>query len=1516
MAATDKPYRPQKTLDIVFGVSSLLMLVSIVWMFAQDFYRPFKVVQREFRDVETAVAEQQMLDRVPTTEQFATIDKLTGDVEAAKKAVEDAKRENAKKVSELLARQAKADQEYADVKATHDSQASLYDILVEERDKASASERAAIEARVDAKRKELFDLKDKLEKAATTVESVTTELKVARLEQKKDEDALAALQDKLRKMTADFDRFAKVAAQKKWKLGDSIRDWPVIDGFAPSVKPAQIVLEDLTIDYSFKRVPRYDRCTTCHLGIDRAAFDRAMLAKIGDDPGDLTGRLKEARDRLIKRQKNGETLGFDPGDLPTSVRSVKLTEAQKTQFAAHPHLHLFVDGNSPHPLQQFGCTVCHAGQGSATEFVLAAHTPNNAPAEHEWEHAYGWERSHFWDFPMLPQRFVESSCLKCHHQVVDLAHAAALYDVQGGKMTPGPGAKVLKGYNLIRENGCFGCHEIAGMKSGRQVGPDLRLEPNPPLDDLTPAERSEILADTQNPPGTMRKVGPSLYRIVEKTNQNWTRKWIQAPRSFRPDTRMPHFYGLSNNSKDVLPEDQKDFPDAEVSAIAHYLFAESDSYLQGKDRYRITSLARIKELEEEQASAALDAQKKKELDGLKRRLELQPVPKRLANNWIVGSDGEPTTLPEESKDLVEGKQLFTIKGCLACHSHREAPVTGDASFGPNLSMIAAKIAPEKGDKDARRRWLTQWILNPNIHFPRTRMPVTQLSEHDAVAIAAWLLSPQSKEPESKDWPEGDLPEPTAQALEQLAKVYLLKAPGLTRQDVNDLLSPFEGARKGLSAERVRYMSYDADERMLEGPLDDNKLKWYVGKKSITRLGCFGCHNTPGFENAKPIGTPLNEWGKKDAERLAFEDIGAFVKDKYHVVDSMTDDKGIGAKAEEGKQPYEAIFAEAVTHHQREGFLHQKLTEPRSYDYNRLRTWDDRLRMPQFSFAGKVKPKEGESEEQAHARAEAEGREAVMTFILGLVAEPIPARYLNNPLPDRAAEIKGLKVLDKFNCAGCHQLRPGTYEFKVPEDGRVASAESVLGALNAAYENEDAKQRRAEDYAKEFQGHNAWTGVLSPYPDRLTVHGLPLTGVADPDTVALKLTNAVRFSIQRQDGQREVRDIPAAEALGLPAKDLTSQADVHGGTLANVLTPYLATNPPLPDAYKKTLADINGKAADARSYLPPTLLRLGEKVQPGWLFRFLRDPQRVRPQVVLRMPRFNMNDDEALTLAAYFAAVDRLKNPSIGLTTPHLTIKQRDAEFWHERNQEYLPKLGAAKTEQRGKDVQPLFGQFARDKVTEAERKVAVGKAEVDAAKEAEAKAPADMKKKAEEDRKKVEESLKVLEADLAALKAQVDKNEPQDALLRQWKDAALDDKARTEGYKNLSQSDWWPENRAYASDAFRMLANSVCLTCHQVPGVNGPSKYPSLGLASERLRPDWMLRWLANPQRMMVYPEGPHAMPINFPNGDKQPWWTEFGDNSSFQKATALRDILMNLQRVSESPANRYYRAAPSGEKK
>src|SRR4029077_9041850 len=162
---------------------------------------------------------------------------------------------------------------------------------------------------------------------------------------------------------------------------------------------------------------------------------------------------------------------------------------------------------------KFGCTTCHNGQGSSTSFHWASHTPNDSEAEHKWMKELGWSHIHSgdWEFPMNPRRFAESTCLKCHYQVTDLISS------QNKNEAP----KLLRGYNLIRENGCFGCHEIAGRKGGRDVCPDMRLESTPPLVDLPPLERARIDSDLENRPGNLRKVGPSLYRMSEKLNEEF-----------------------------------------------------------------------------------------------------------------------------------------------------------------------------------------------------------------------------------------------------------------------------------------------------------------------------------------------------------------------------------------------------------------------------------------------------------------------------------------------------------------------------------------------------------------------------------------------------------------------------------------------------------------------------------------------------------------------------------------------------------------------------------------------------------------------------------------------------------------------------------------------------------------------------------------------------------------------------------------------------------------------------------
>jgi mono/diheme cytochrome c family protein len=1607
MAATEQFYRNQKALDVVFGVSCVLMLLSCLWMYAQDYNREYKGAQRRFRDIEEAMNERLMLEKMPSA---AVVRDKDRELRQARAALEKARTKLARVERELTKDRDIQDNNYRAIKAEYDSKVSYYDIAVEHRDNApSESARAAMQREVDARRAEIDELRKKLAAAQADLDKTDLEIKQKVTEPLREpRERVARAEDDLKKLTVDFDRYGKLAAQRGWKAGDTFRALPILDAFESPTKIQQVWLPDLTIDYSFKDVPRFDRCVSCHLGIDRVGFEKPALARLGEPnaAAALNKKLGEARVMLERRQDSGEKLGFNIDDLPAqsrgsvwrpaglvflaavlialilggversprlamaivavgalltlgwgvalaltaprdpAVTTVELTKGQVTQYCSHPRLDLYVDANSAHPKEKFGCSICHAGQGSATDFLLASHTPANALQEHNWNEEYGWKANHFWDYPMLSSRFVESSCLKCHHQVTDL--------VRHGSKEEAP--KLLHGFFLVREMGCFGCHEISGIKSNREVGPDLRLEPSPALEYLSAADQEKAHSDPLNPPGMYRRVGPSLRRIAEKTNETWAVQWISAPRGFRPDTRMPHFYNLTNNSPEGLPKDQKDFPNAEIHSIAFYLFAESKANLEGKDTTRsvfaerqrelqgmlkrgpltdrdlkslldvsrrladialLSSAARAREINAADAEQRrlqdrlqelyrkqtdLKAAKEdlspdetkeltqlgKDLDEVTARLNEIGHPVPMARQ-LYGEDGSPVSLPPATKDqerarhAENGRRLFTEKGCLACHIHagteQAGPVpsvTGEADFGPNLSRLAAKIAPEVKDPDAARRWVVQWVMNPNVYHPRTRMPITHLSPADASDVAEWLLSQKA------DWKPDDLPTPGIDELVGLARVYLAKAPkeyGMTAQDVDTYL-PATGDRKGIPEDRlslIRGISPDADELRLE-KVNEDTLRWYIGRKAISRLGCFGCHDIPGFEQSKPIGTALNDWGRKDPERLAFEDSEVFVRDHFHIAELRDDPKDPSKPArswttKDGRPPYEQIFFEALEHHQREGFLHLKLQDPRSYDYHRQRTWDDRLRMPQFRFSrGHRRPGEsaedfqerqrreskGEYDDQA-LRDEAEAREAVMTFILGLVAEQVPSKYLFQANNDRLAEVKGRQVLDKFNCIGCHQVRSGVIEFKqTPES---------LRQLEEAHRQ--AVKNSRDDF--HFPNHNAWLGPQPTSADRLTAFAAQERSDKDPDTdqdlLVFRLTDALRFA--GADGV--LRDIPAGNTARVMPRDVVVHSSVYGGTLAALLVEqYL----PKKDPEKFKLTD--GDNATARSMVPPTLIREGERVQPNWLYGFLLNPEPVRPTdyMLLRMPKFNMSGDEARTLVDYFAAASRLTNPGAGVTAQYLRVDQRDESFWRERTKEYVERLRKeGKLEDRLKAMEPAWEQQMRRQIAEAESGLEGARAAVKAAKDADT-------------RKNLQKELDEREASIKRWKEQLQKKD----------------------FAELRHR--WETEEAYATDAMRLLSNrELCMKCHSI----GPMRIqgeqaPNLGLTANRLRPEWVEYWVANPNRMFSYVP---IMPQNVPNNPPAPQYQDAFVGTPLQQVRGLRDVMMDLGRMTDLPGVRS-QATPS----
>ena len=1513
MAASDQTYRNQHWLDIAFGVTSVLMLFSIVWMFVDDYNREWKPSQRRFRDVETALAQRLAMDNIPSTKEFKEAETALESARKKRAGQDQEYEENKAKINDLAGKKQRSDMDYNDAKAVLESKKSFYDLLTIFNPTAASA--------LEDYKKEIAEKELLLEKAKKEKDRIYNDILELRLKNDRIEAPVTAAVVVMKKVTDKFDSQVKTALQKRWGLGDSIRAWPIIDGFASPLKIHQFTIEDVPIDYNFKYVTRYDRCMTCHQGIDRPAYSKAMLTALTEVTEAQDKQWQEVKDRVQARKDAFAGLS-EAAHLPDAnqlgdlkkISADYLTKSRINEYAAHPRLDLFVGSNSKHPAEQIGCSACHSGQGSSTSFNLASHTPNDFHSQKRWEKEHDWYAIHDWDFPMLPQRFIESSCVKCHYEVTDLI----------GTNNRQEAPNLLRGYNLLRENGCFGCHEINGRKKGREIGPDIRLEHFPPLDDvnlITPAERAKIEADPDTRPGNMRKVGPSLFRIVEKTNPQWTAKWIRSPRDFRPDTKMPHFYGLTNNSPDALPEEQKKFPDAEIQAITHYLFKQSEAYLaeavklrkdgdasREKDKQVLNSLM---------SRANLSDAEKKVIAEIKYRMRLRQV-EPLVDRTPKGYKG----------DAAHGRLLFSERGCLACHSHDATTkplgakgdktfvpaIESEAQFGPNLSQLVGKLGTGKlgakpNEPASSRDWLIQWIMDPHQYSPRSRMPVTHLTATEAADIAAWLLAQSPDAAVGPEWKSVMVKEPDFDTLKSLARVYLIRI--LSQSNLEKL-------EKGKLPDYVR-ADLPPEEQGLAKSYNEDSLKMYLGKKAIGRLGCFACHDIPGFDTAKPIGVELNDWGKKDPSRLAFEDIKNFVRKTYHIVDSLTGEKGkpVGPEIEEGKKkmPYERFFAELLLRHNatREGFLNQKLLDPRSYDYNRLLAWDDRSRMPQFRFArARRHPKESDKDFEARTwLEEAQAREAVMTFVLGLVAEPIPFKSVNMPKGDRLAEVKGRQVLEKYNCGGCHLIRPGVFEFKVNPKVTQALEKSL------AFENDPA------DHV--FPQSNNWVGP-NPKGDILTAFAAFATSkpaVLSKDGVTFRLTHALRFvgtdgSYKDLRNFGTIKNLPKSDVVYPPQAALRSKETLsaflheqgpYGGDFSNLLTAYLFAKNPA--KYKAP------DAGEGRIAGPPVLIGQGERTQGDWLYQFLLKPEPIRKETVLRMPRFNMSDQEAKMLVSYFAGVERLNNTGVGLTFPFDRVPQQedlDSPFWRERTAVYVSRLRQEKTKDAlGKDVtqmdlrleelRPIWQQIFKDN----EDQLAGAKKSYEAAK---------VKRKAVEDSKKNFPK----EADFISALQQAE------VVTKTWEDevARLENVAKTSSPKD--QQVVWEEREAYVTDGYRMLIRFACIKCHQV-GILQPSpdqlQGPPLQLTAKRLQPGWTERWIAAPQRLLPYET---VMPPNFvrtfDDEGKEKWIEQqLVVGSPLEQIVTVRDVLMILPRAAEMPVNRYLAfpltgAVKKGEKK
>ncbi len=492
---------------------------------------------------------------------------------------------------------------------------------------------------------------------------------------------------------------------------------------------------------------------------------------------------------------------------------------------------------------------------------------------------------------------------------------------------------------------------------------------------------------------------------------------------------------------------------------------------------------------------------------------------------------------------------------------------------------------------------------------------------------------------------------------------------------------------------------------MAGDISEAKLLTYVGQRTIGRAGCAGCHDIPGFEGEKPIGTTMADWGRKETSKLAFEHITHYVAGKYggghgdHGHDHHDQQGEAGETADhhaeaagehdpheldplEIKDPTEGFFVASLQHHQREGFLWQKLNEPRSYDYKKVDPankpqYHDRLRMPLFPWGAEAAYAAAQQEDAdpdtIHA-AEKEARhrdiQAIMTFVLGLVAEPPAPQYIYDPNPRRRAIVEGEAVLAKFNCAGCHMLELDRWNVAFrPGEIDAPAGSKIYPFLQPHFSTSQIEQSKKPDWRGRLHaelvgmprtnndGHPEVMAWLAEDEEFIPLDEYRDEFEGEPDLLGY---NVEIWQPTLLDGQTL---LPKDPLPTISQNMITRHIAARGGEFARLLVPIALQQ------VRQTEPGAAGQ--DAWAWVPPPLIGQGRKTQETWLTEFLLQPFPIRPGVLLRMPKFNMSRSDAARLAQYFAATAHPNYPD------HYEARRSpaDLEAANLRYQQHLQQLG-------------------------------------------------------------------------------------------------------------------------------------------------------------------------------------------------------------------------------------------------
>lgn len=690
----------------VMAILSFIFFVATIWVFLDDYMRPWKGYQ-----VEALKIKRRHLD-----EQIKAAAK---EIDSKKLAELNAKLAKGQEIVESRKNDIKAvEKELNGVVAKIKNQTIVNGILNGEVGAINFKYETALsnhapKKEVDKHFAKLHDLKGKFVAGKDTLKALQAEEKAAK---SKIEDLKKEITETEKEIKDITNKLNLLELAKKSTNIDPIfalRNLPFIDFLDPTIKIHQIVVNNVTDDRYFRQVPKVDRCITCHTFIDQPGYEKEV-------------------------------------------------NPHKT----HPRLDEMVGLESKHPMKQVGCTSCHGGEGHrVNDFNSAAHMPDNDKQKAEWITKYKWHEPHKIQQPMLTKSQSEASCVKCHQGVELIPGATVLnegrmaiekYGCNGCHKIDGWEHKRKTGPSLLKISGkvdkewfkswvwepkAFNKHTKmpAFFMQSNNSKPEFaklniaevnamaeyiwdKSKPYTPNERYTggnPEKGKELISQVgcmgchgvdgleDNSKKVKAYAGPWLSGLGSKVQPDWLVSWLKKPWHYQEDTIMPSMR----------------LTDQEANDIAAYLLGLKNKQFEDL-KFAPLNLA-------DQDRVLLDYY--------------------TAFDTEASAKAKLAKMDSREKTLELGKRSIGKYGCFGCHNIEG--FDGYSGIGPELTKVGSKPAGQFGfgihhDIPHRRdAWIVAHLQRParwddgidKVFKDLNKMPNFYMSEAEAKKITVALL---------------------------------------------------------------------------------------------------------------------------------------------------------------------------------------------------------------------------------------------------------------------------------------------------------------------------------------------------------------------------------------------------------------------------------------------------------------------------------------------------------------------------------------------------------------------------------------------------------------------------------------------------------------------------------------------------------------------------------------------------------------------------------------------------------